>query len=96
MASNRAWLIIGKIVAPQGLRGEIRVQPLSDFPERFTQPGKRWLKMNETNAPLEIELVSGRKLPGKEIYILRLKYETRSLIEAANCKIVYDLPPPTH
>ena len=28
--------------------------------------------------------------------ILCLKYETRSFIEAANCKIVYDLPPPMH
>jgi 16S rRNA processing protein RimM len=33
MADNR--IIIGKIVAPQGVRGEVRVMPLTDFPERY-------------------------------------------------------------
>ena len=29
------WIEIGKIVAPQGLDGEVRVYPDTDFPERF-------------------------------------------------------------
>ncbi|HEY9659223.1 MAG TPA: ribosome maturation factor RimM, partial [Allocoleopsis sp.] len=37
------WLEIGKIVGVQGLKGEVRIYPNSDFPERFEQPGKRWL-----------------------------------------------------
>ena len=37
------WLEIGKIVSPQGLTGELRVYPNTDFPERFEEPGKRWL-----------------------------------------------------
>ncbi|MDU4959937.1 MAG: ribosome maturation factor RimM [Sporomusaceae bacterium] len=28
-------IIIGKIVAPHGVRGDVRVNPLTDFPERF-------------------------------------------------------------
>ncbi|PSO69461.1 MAG: ribosome maturation factor RimM, partial [Cyanobacteria bacterium QS_1_48_34] len=36
------WLEIGTIVAPQGLEGELRVYPTTDFPERFEQPGVRW------------------------------------------------------
>jgi 16S rRNA processing protein RimM len=28
-------IIIGKIVAPHGVRGDVRVIPLTDFPERF-------------------------------------------------------------
>lgn len=28
-------IVIGKIIAPQGVRGEVRVMPLTDFPERF-------------------------------------------------------------
>ena len=28
-------IIIGKITGPQGVRGEVRVMPLTDFPERF-------------------------------------------------------------
>jgi len=33
MPSDR--ITIGKIVAPHGVRGEVRVLPLTDFPERF-------------------------------------------------------------
>jgi len=34
----------GTITAPQGLDGEVRVYSNSDFPERFEQPGQRWLQ----------------------------------------------------
>tara|TARA_B100000029_G_scaffold516280_1_gene628364 strand:- start:3324 stop:3857 length:534 start_codon:yes stop_codon:yes gene_type:complete len=71
MIGNEDWLIVGKLVAPQGLNGEIRVQPLSDFPERFTHPGTRWLQKKHESDPIEIELRAGRKLPGKEIFVLR-------------------------
>ena len=33
------WLSVGKIVGVQGLQGELRVNPASDFPERFHGPG---------------------------------------------------------
>jgi len=29
-------IVIGKIVAPHGVRGDVRVIPLTDFPERFS------------------------------------------------------------
>ena len=73
MIGNENWLIVGKLVAPQGLSGEIRIHPWSDFPERFTEPGKRWLHKQQQNEPLEIELISGRKLPGKEIFIVQFE-----------------------
>ncbi len=63
------WLTIGKIVAPQGLRGDVRVNPSSDFPERFLEPGKRWLQ-NSDEEPNEIYLSNGRKIPGKFIYVV--------------------------
>lgn len=34
---NRARIVIGKIGAPHGVRGEMRVVPLTDFPERFQE-----------------------------------------------------------
>ena len=40
MIEKNRWMSIGEIVAPQGLRGDIRIKPSSDFPERFTKPGK--------------------------------------------------------
>lgn len=33
MSNNK--IAIGKIIAPQGVRGEVRLMPLTEFPERF-------------------------------------------------------------
>jgi 16S rRNA processing protein RimM len=64
-------LVVGRLVAAQGLGGELRVLPLSDFPERFTQPGRRWLRASG-RAPLTVELRSGRRLPGRDLFVVRL------------------------
>ncbi len=69
MCKEIIWLIIGKIVAPHGLRGEVRVNPSSDFPERFIDPGERWLQI-EKEEPKKIHLVKGRQIPGKSIYVI--------------------------
>ena len=72
MSIKREWLTVGKLVAPQGLKGEIRVHPSSDFPERFLVAGKRWLQKNKEE-PYPIELIYGKKIPGKSIYIVSFK-----------------------
>ena len=72
MKEKDKWMLIGKIVAPQGLKGDIRIKPSSDFPERFTQPGKRWIqKANEL--PTQITLIKGTPIPGKSIYVLSIE-----------------------
>ena len=63
---------IGTIVAPQGLKGEVRVTTNSDFPERFEQPGVRWLQFQSHQSPIEIELMRGKQLPGKNIFVIKL------------------------
>lgn len=70
--TNEDWLEIGTIVSPQGLKGELRVYPNSDFPERFEQPGQRWLQRPGETEPQPIELLGGRYIPGKELYVVRL------------------------
>lgn len=52
-------VIIGKIVAPQGIKGEVRVLSLSDFPERFTTKGMRLLLKDESALPQTVEILSG-------------------------------------
>jgi len=80
---NNDWLEIGTIVAPQGLKGELRVYPNSDFPERFEQPGQRWLQRSPDTQPQPVELLSGRYVPGKGIYVVQLAgVETREQAEA--------------
>jgi 16S rRNA processing protein RimM len=77
------WLVIGTIVAPHGLKGELRVYPSSDFPERFLEPGIRWLQEPETGKIEEIELVRGRYLAGKNLYIITIDgVEDRDTAEA--------------
>jgi len=72
MIEKDKWMSIGEIVAPQGLKGDIRIKPSSDFPERFTKPGKRWIqKTNEL--PTEIKLKKGTLVPGKSIYVLSIE-----------------------
>ncbi|MEH2179769.1 ribosome maturation factor RimM [Nostoc sp.] len=66
------WLEIGKIVAPQGLSGELRVYPVSDFPERFEVPGKRWLLRSGDTEPQPIELLTGRYISNKNLYAIKL------------------------
>ncbi|MEH1823982.1 MAG: ribosome maturation factor RimM [Nostoc sp.] len=66
------WLEIGKIVSPQGLSGELRVYPVSDFPERFEVPGKRWLLRSGDTEPQPIELLTGRYITNKNLYVIKL------------------------
>ena len=70
MSNDESWLTVGKVVAPQGLKGELKVNPSSDFPERFTTPGQRWLQRHQ-GAPRAIELLHGRQVPGKSIFVVR-------------------------
>lgn len=65
-------LVVGRCVAAQGLTGELRVLPLSDFPERFTRAGQRWLRPPR-GEPRPVRLLAGRQLPGKELFVVRVE-----------------------
>lgn len=65
------WMLIGKVVGAHGLNGHIKVQPTSDFPERFEVPGDRWLQKPGAE-PVQIKLTSGRFLEGKNQYLVKL------------------------
>jgi 16S rRNA processing protein RimM len=80
--ADEALMAVGKIVAAQGLRGELRVLPLSDFPERFTKAGTRWLQRRD-DPPRRVDLKGGRQLPGKELYVVRIDgIDSREAAEA--------------
>ena len=75
-------LVVGRLVGAQGLGGELRVLPLSDFPERFTRRGPRWLQVKGRPAQ-PVELRSGRQLPGKELFVVRITgIDSRDAAEA--------------
>ena len=81
-STDEQWLAVGKVVGAQGLGGELRINPASDFPERFTKPGPRWLQRKGA-APQEMTLTSGRQLPGRSLFIVRFKgIDNRTAAEA--------------
>jgi 16S rRNA processing protein RimM len=84
------YLEIGKIVAAQGIKGELRVYPNTDFPERFEEPGTRWLLRPNQTEPETIELLSGRYIDGKGLYVVQIQgIRDRSAAEALRgCQIL--------
>ncbi|MEN9228751.1 MAG: ribosome maturation factor RimM [Gloeomargarita sp. GMQP_bins_120] len=62
---------IGRILAPHALRGEVKVLSLTDFPERFTEPGVRWYSLPRQPQPQPLTLVRSRPVPGKNLYIVQ-------------------------
>ena len=72
MNEEREWLFVGIITSSHGVKGELKVKSLSDFSERFTKPGKRWLQIDKEEPTLH-NLNSGYKKPGKELFIISLE-----------------------
>jgi 16S rRNA processing protein RimM len=66
------WMEIGSIVGAQGLKGEVKVYPNSDFPERFERAGERWLWSERDTTPRSIQLQKGYQIPGKGLYVVQL------------------------
>lgn len=89
---RQGLLEVGTIVSPQGLKGELRVYPDSDFPERFTKAGTRWLEHPDTLAITTVELRGGRYLAGKKLYVIKLAgIEDRNRAEEfRNYKLLVD------
>ena len=72
MIENEDWLVIGIISSSHGVNGKLNIKSLSDFKERFTQPGKRWIQKNDEE-PIPYNLLSGYQKPGKESFIISLE-----------------------
>lgn len=69
---NQGWIEIGQIVGAKGLKGELKVKSWSDFPERFEQPGPRWLLPAHQSEPQMVQLIQGYRVPKKNLFIIKL------------------------
>jgi 16S rRNA processing protein RimM len=87
---STGWLELGTIVAAQGLKGEVRIYPESDFPERFEQPGQRWLLHPGRTQPEPVELLQGRYLNNKGLYVVKFAgIDQREQAESLkNCRVL--------
>ena len=72
LAPPDGWMEIGSIVGAQGIKGEVKVYPNSDFPERFERAGERWLWGTQDLQPRSIQLEKGYQIPGKGLYVVQL------------------------
>ena len=84
MINENEWLVVGLITSPHGINGKVKVMSLTDFEERFLEPGYRWVQ-KENELPKKLELTSGYKRPGKEIFIISFA-EVSSRNEAEQLK----------
>jgi 16S rRNA processing protein RimM len=64
------WIVVGEITAPQGVRGEVRLYPVTDFPERLLKLRTCHLRLQSG----EISTYQVQQLrPHKSFFLLKLE-----------------------
>lgn len=51
-----SWVSVARVIRPQGRRGEVLAEILTDFPERFAAMQEAWLRLPPTAEPTPIAL----------------------------------------
>lgn len=62
-------MTIGAVTAPHGVRGEVRVLPLTDFPDRFFDLKRVYLLVGQTREERRVE---GVKALSRGLFLLKL------------------------
>jgi len=65
-------IIVGRVVGVHALKGEFKVQPLTDYPERFYSM-KSLLFFRDKNFICSASVVRVRVLEGKDLFIIECK-----------------------
>lgn len=74
-SGSDGFVAVGRIVSVRGVRGELVVQPLTDFADRFAPGSRLWLK----GRPLEVE---GSSTRGSRVLLRLRSVENRDQAEA--------------
>jgi len=74
-------IIIGKVGAPHGVRGEVRIIPETDFPERFRD-------MKEVQVGDELLHITSVKYHGNVILMAFREYQQREQVAALNGRLL--------
>lgn len=74
------WIAIAVVTSPHGIRGEVRVRPLTDFPERLKRTASVTLEIDGERRRYELE----RARPhGRGAYLVKLRgVDDRNAAEA--------------
>lgn len=73
--AEKDHVVIGRIVKPHGIRGEVKVYPLTDVPDRFEQLEEVWLNLPGTG--LTGMVVEGCRYQGEMVILALENVETR-------------------
>lgn len=72
------YFIIGQIVAPKGIKGQVKVYPLTDYPERFAELKRVYLDLPQGLQEVNVKSVSYQK----NIVVLSFAgYDDRNAVE---------------
>ena len=74
-------IVIGRIGAPHGVRGDLRIIPLTDFPERFAQ-------MREVMAGDELLHITAVKPQGRNILMHFREYDVRETAQRLTGRVL--------
>lgn len=81
------YLIIGKITGAHGVRGELKVAPLTDDARRFLKLKECYLCKEDTSGLTSVELLSSR-LDRDNVLVKFKDYEDRTLAETLRGKYI--------
>ena len=69
--STASYLAIGRIIAPHGIRGEVKVEVMTDFPERFKPGARAFLGVsNDDSSARPVKISAAR--PHKGGFLVKL------------------------
>lgn len=87
--SSSAWITLAHVVRPQGRRGEVIAELLTDFPEKFAERKRVFVAREEeiASAPREMELADYRLMQNRVV----LHFTGVDSIEAAETLRGYDV-----
>jgi 16S rRNA processing protein RimM len=80
------YLIVGRVVKPFGVRGEVKVQPITDHAERFLELSFVFIKKGEGYEKVEIERV---RLHGEHVCFKPLAFSSRDDAACLTGELLY-------
>jgi len=70
------FLVVGHVRAPHGVRGELRITILTDFPERFQEQAELWM-----GSPPRLVVVQRARIQGDVARVKLLGFDDRDSVE---------------
>jgi 16S rRNA processing protein RimM len=68
-------ITIGRIIKPFGVKGEMKIEPMTDFPERFKKLGRVYL-LSPSGKEITAEVRSARYDAGGSLFLLLAGYDS--------------------